>query len=339
MAAMTAQQRQLYLSDLMAGQGDPENQAVLDQVPMSSLIGRIPGNYGPGQGAFQRAGGPVVNLQSSPATTEQQLDYSQPLDFMGTKGYRLKGDSNRVLLNDGRMVTLDATAQLEQAARQRQAQMQMLDMQGKQADIAAKTAPNWHIDSASGMMINTKSGEMKPIGAGGAGGSVKSREDAATRTREAQDAIDLAEEAKKYVGTAPGSYIGAAGNIAGKALGFDTDATKAQAKLGVLGGALVSKMPKMSGPQSDKDVALYKQMAGNLDDPTVPASAKLAAIETIQQLNRKYAGADYQPAGIGSPALSGKGESAAKIADDAGYNALPSGATFIGPDGKTRRKP
>lgn len=28
-----------------------------------------------------------------------------------------------------------------------------------------------------------------------------------------------------------------------------------------------------------------------------------------------------------------------KITDDAGYNALPSGATFIGPDGKTRRKP
>jgi hypothetical protein len=29
----------------------------------------------------------------------------------------------------------------------------------------------------------------------------------------------------------------------------------------------------------------------------------------------------------------------AKITDDAGYNALPSGSTFIGPDGKTRRKP
>ena len=28
-----------------------------------------------------------------------------------------------------------------------------------------------------------------------------------------------------------------------------------------------------------------------------------------------------------------------KISSDADYNALPSGATFIGPDGKTRRKP
>ncbi len=33
------------------------------------------------------------------------------------------------------------------------------------------------------------------------------------------------------------------------------------------------------------------------------------------------------------------GASPARITDDAGYNALPSGATFIGPDGKTRRKP
>jgi len=304
MAAMTAQQRQLYLSDLMAGQGDPENQAVLDQVPMSSLIGQIPGNYGPGQGAFQRAGGPVVNLQSSPATTEQQLDYSQPLDFMGTKGYRLKGDSNRVLLNDGRMVTLDATAQLEQSARQRQAQMQMLDMQGKQADIAAKTAPNWHIDSASGMMINTKAGEIKPIGSG-AGGTAKTREDAGNRQREAEDSLDLVTEARKYIAAAPGSYLGAGANLLGKVVGADTEATKAQSKLGVLGGALISKMPKMSGPQSDKDVALYRQMAGKIDDPTEPESGKRAALDTIEQLNQKYARPGYKANFGGSSAPSG----------------------------------
>ena len=44
-----------------------------------------------------------------------------------------------------------------------------------------------------------------------------------------------------------------------------------------------------------------------------------------------------QPAAVGgsqkpAPAV-------AKVASDADYNALPSGATFVGPDGKTRRKP
>jgi hypothetical protein len=48
-------------------------------------------------------------------------------------------------------------------------------------------------------------------------------------------------------------------------------------------------MPKMSGPQSDKDVALYKAMAGNLNDPTLPTEAKLAAMKTLRSLNEKQA--------------------------------------------------
>ena len=51
-------------------------------------------------------------------------------------------------------------------------------------------------------------------------------------------------------------------------------------------------MPKMSGPQSDKDVLLYKEMAGRIGDPTVPASQKIAAMNSINQLQSKYAGVE-----------------------------------------------
>ncbi len=44
-----------------------------------------------------------------------------------------------------------------------------------------------------------------------------------------------------------------------------------------------------------------------------------------------------QPAAVGTDR--GKANAPTKITGDADYNALPSGATFIGPDGKTRRKP
>jgi hypothetical protein len=48
--------------------------------------------------------------------------------------------------------------------------------------------------------------------------------------------------------------------------------------------------PRMEGPQSDKDVALYRQMSGQIGDPTVPGAIKQAALETIRGLHEKYAG-------------------------------------------------
>lgn len=52
--------------------------------------------------------------------------------------------------------------------------------------------------------------------------------------------------------------------------------------------------------------------------------------------NMKHKGANPEKAAVGPGALS---TGPVKITSDADYNALPSGATFIGPDGKTRKKP
>jgi len=48
-------------------------------------------------------------------------------------------------------------------------------------------------------------------------------------------------------------------------------------------------MPKMSGPQSDKDVALYKQMAAEIGDPMIPNSRKKAALQVVKNLQTQYA--------------------------------------------------
>ena len=52
--------------------------------------------------------------------------------------------------------------------------------------------------------------------------------------------------------------------------------------------------PRMEGPQSDKDVALYRQMAGQIGDSSVPAAQKKAALQVIRQLHARYSAA---PAG------------------------------------------
>ena len=82
-----------------------------------------------------------------------------------------------------------------------------------------------------------------------------------------------------------------AGNVLGglqNVIGIDSDANKADAQLAVIQGALVAKMPKMSGPQSDKDVLLYREMAGEIGNPNISAQARKAAAETVRGIQKAY---------------------------------------------------
>ncbi len=89
-------------------------------------------------------------------------------------------------------------------------------------------------------------------------------------------------------GDTTGSWIGAGIDGLSNGLGIPTQGAKNTAKLKSLGGQLVALMPKMSGPQSDKDVQMYREMAGNLSDPTASEEVRLEALKTIKALNNKY---------------------------------------------------
>lgn len=105
---------------------------------------------------------------------------------------------------------------------------------------------------------------------------------------DAQSVIGLLDEAAPFIGSATGSTVGSLRDSALGLVGRSTGAAQDAARLAAIGGQLTSKMPKMSGPQSDKDVQLYREMAGRIGDPTVPSETKLAAAETIRRLNQKY---------------------------------------------------
>lgn len=95
-------------------------------------------------------------------------------------------------------------------------------------------------------------------------------------------------EVEKLLPKATGSYAGVALDFLGKGIGVSTEGAKATAQLKTLAGQLVALMPKMSGPQSDKDVQMYREMAGELADDTKPIATRLAALQSIKQLNNKY---------------------------------------------------
>lgn len=100
----------------------------------------------------------------------------------------------------------------------------------------------------------------------------------------------LLPEIRALIPESTGSVIGLVYDyLARGTIGHTSKGAAATAKLEALGGQLVMMMPRMEGPQSDKDVALYKKMAGNVASPITPKAQRLAALDAIEQLNKKYA--------------------------------------------------
>ncbi|MCF0075438.1 hypothetical protein LZD49_33475 [Dyadobacter sp. CY261] len=105
---------------------------------------------------------------------------------------------------------------------------------------------------------------------------------------QANDVMSILDEADPLLNDATGSTIGAGVAAGKKIFGKSDKSTQANAALSVLEGRLISNIPRMEGPQSDKDVELYRKQAAKLSDPSVPADDKRAAIAAIRAINSKY---------------------------------------------------
>lgn len=139
------------------------------------------------------------------------------------------------------------------------------------------------------------------------------------KTADANDVLYALQEASNIIDGSTGSYLGAAFDEGARAFGMSTPGAQVAAKLKTIQGMLISKMPKMSGPQSDKDVMLYREMAGQIGDPTIPIETRKAAIETIKMLNERYAGItpNTPPSAPGGASASWDAPAGAKVATEA----------------------
>jgi hypothetical protein len=122
---------------------------------------------------------------------------------------------------------------------------------------------------------------------------------ATKKAQSSKDVLAILDEAEPIISQATGSYGGYVADQAARIFGASTDGAKATAKLKALQAALMLKMPRMEGPQSNLDVQMYREAAGQIGDPTVPADTKLAAVQSIRSLNEKYAG--VAPSGGAKP--------------------------------------
>lgn len=99
--------------------------------------------------------------------------------------------------------------------------------------------------------------------------------------------LDRAIELLKAGPTASGA--GAMMDSAANFFGKSTKGADLASQLDTISGWLTSNVPRMEGPQSDKDVANYRIMAAEVGDRTKPTSQRLAAAMELQGLQAKYA--------------------------------------------------
>lgn len=85
-----------------------------------------------------------------------------------------------------------------------------------------------------------------------------------------------------------GSGVGTIVDTAGAIVGYTPKGAPQADQLRAIGGQLVAKMPRMEGPQSDRDVQLYTQMAGQIGDSTIPVKRRLEALKTVEGIIQKY---------------------------------------------------
>jgi len=115
---------------------------------------------------------------------------------------------------------------------------------------------------------------------------------------------ELIQQARQVLPDATASGIGAQRDAAARYFGQSTPNSQAAAKLSAIGGNMLMMMPRMEGPQSDKDVENYKLMVGKVGDPTIPAAERSAAMDALEEIiSRNTAGAAQQQ---GQPASAPK---------------------------------
>jgi len=115
------------------------------------------------------------------------------------------------------------------------------------------------------------------------------------KTTQGQTVLDVARRAELVLPKASSGIISNLFTMATDAAGIPTDKSAADAQLRVLGGQLTLAQPRMEGPQSNADSILYQQMAASVANPNVPYQTRMKALNTVIELNEKYAATPTAP--------------------------------------------
>ena len=253
--------------------------------------------FGPETAYTNAAGGDVNNytpqtqMTSTPRSPAQLLAHE--LSGMGS--------DNELIRNMARASSERRGAEAQEKARVARDEITRKDMLAGREQTQSNADRTYKLDVARMGQDRNKqptapagyrykpNGEQEPIPGGPA--DVKQSAEFLKKKADANDVLSLLDRADVLLPNSTGSVIGTGVDAAAGAFGYATPGAKAAQQLKMLQGALIAKMPKMSGPQSDKDVELYRQQVGEIGNSNLPIETRQSASLGLRQLQEKYADA------------------------------------------------
>lgn len=175
-----------------------------------------------------------------------------------------------------------------------QAREDMLGTMRQQQIFEAGGVPTLNIPGVGTRPLSTPQAEQDAAfgaaaatAAGTAAGQAEATGD--KKAANARGVIDLLADAEALIDRSTAGAIDTAKDAALGRLNISTPGQQAIAELQIIQSSLIQNMPRMEGPQSDKDVELYRQAAGQIANPLLPREVRKTAVRRIITLNQKYA--------------------------------------------------
>jgi hypothetical protein len=106
--------------------------------------------------------------------------------------------------------------------------------------------------------------------------------------RFADSTYDMVKPLADLIKQSTGSGIGTGVDKLAALIGASSTGAEAVAQLDLLTYPLVSNVPRFEGPQGVRDVELYERAAGRLNDSTQPVKVRLAALNAMVTMLKKY---------------------------------------------------
>ena len=186
------------------------------------------------------------------------------------------------------------------------------------------------VDASAGFRAGTQNGLTGQFGPDGRfyPNAAPPKGDAARKTDrrdgDPSKVLELVNTAERILREqASGGFFRAGADFAARSVGASTESSRASSQLKVIAASMVMNMPRLEGPQSDRDVKLYQEMAGQVGDTTLPVDDRKAALQVIKEIHRRY-----------PEAFAAKGGSNIPTATPEEARKLPKGSRFRTTDGR-----
>jgi hypothetical protein len=106
--------------------------------------------------------------------------------------------------------------------------------------------------------------------------------------KNAYEAYPVIRDIEKLLPQASSGYAQRGWTGLTRGVGVSTDMSKADTQLDLLAPKLTMLQPRFEGPQGVLDVKLYESMAGRLADSSLPYEDRLAALEQLKNIYKRY---------------------------------------------------